>query len=489
MNSILLGYDIGVMSGAGIYIKKDLKLSNIQLEILMGILNVYSLLGSAAAGRTSDWIGRRYTIVTAAVIFFLGALFMGFAPNYAILMVGRFVAGIGVGYALVIAPVYTAEISPASSRGFLTSLPEVFINIGTLLGYISNFAFSKMSLNVGWRLMLGLGAIPAVLIGLGVLVMPESPRWLVMQGRIAEARRTLHLVSDSPDEANLRLDEIKKAVGISLDCNDDHITVAKNSNGKGVWRELFLHPTPAVQHMLLVTFGINFFQQACGLAAVVLYSPKVFEKAGITSDNHKLLATIFVGIVKTSLVFIGAIMLDRFGRRTVFLYSMAGMIVSHASLGTWLTVINQSKTKQTWAIVMAIISVLSFVATFSMGMGPAAWVYCSEIFPVALRAQGVSVGIGVNRVTGGLVSMTFLSLQQAITIGGAFYLFMGVGIVGWIFFYTLLPETRDNSLEEIERLFGRFFNWRLTVTELAKNEVEIGESTKTELTEEPNASS
>ncbi|ONI05858.1 hypothetical protein PRUPE_5G027100 [Prunus persica] len=125
MTSILLGYDIGVMSGASIYIQEDLKITDVEVEILIGILNLYSLIGSAAAGRTSDWIGRRYTIVFAGAIFFTGALLMGFATNFAFLMVGRFVAGIGVGYALMIAPVYNAEVSPASSRGALTSFPEV----------------------------------------------------------------------------------------------------------------------------------------------------------------------------------------------------------------------------------------------------------------------------------------------------------------------------------------------------------------------------
>ncbi|XP_047306519.1 polyol transporter 5-like [Impatiens glandulifera] len=458
------------MSGAGIFIKKDLNLSNIQLEVLMGILNVYSLVGSFAAGRTSDLIGRRYTIVTAAVIFFFGALLMGLAPNYALLMVGRFVAGVGVGYAMVIAPVYTTEISPASCRGFLTSLPEVFINIGILLGYLSDFAFSNFSLKLGWRIMLGVGAIPSVFIGLAALIMPESPRWLVMQGRLGEARQTLHRVSDSLDEANLRLAEIKKAAGISSDCNDDIVTVAKKSHGEGVWRELLQRPTPAVRHILLATLGVNFFQQASGIDAVVLYSPKIFEKAGITSDNQKLLATVLVGVVKTTFILVGTFTFDRVGRRPLFLYSMGGMVISLASLGTWLTVINHSKTKLTWEIAMAIVSVLTFVATFSIGMGPAAWVYCSEIFPLSLRAQGVSMGIGVNRVMSGVISMTFLSLQEAITIGGAFFLFMGVGIVGWIFFYTLLPETRDKSLEEIQSLFGTFFNWRLTSAEIVKNQ-------------------
>uniref|UniRef100_A0A2P2KV19 Uncharacterized protein MANES_15G165100 n=1 Tax=Rhizophora mucronata TaxID=61149 RepID=A0A2P2KV19_RHIMU len=130
MTSILLGYDIGVMSGASLFIKDDLKINDVQVEVLAGTLNIYSLVGSAAAGRTSDWIGRRYTIVVAGAIFFAGAILMGFATNYAFLMVARFVAGVGVGYALMIAPVYTAEVSPASIRGFLTSFPEVCIVFG-----------------------------------------------------------------------------------------------------------------------------------------------------------------------------------------------------------------------------------------------------------------------------------------------------------------------------------------------------------------------
>lgn len=128
---ICLHADTGVMSGASIYIKQDLKVSDVQVEFLIGTINIYSLVGSAVAGRTSDWIGRRYTIVVAGCVFFVGAILMGFATNYAFLMVGRFVAGIGVGYALMIAPVYTAEVAPASIRGFLTSFPEVFINFGT----------------------------------------------------------------------------------------------------------------------------------------------------------------------------------------------------------------------------------------------------------------------------------------------------------------------------------------------------------------------
>ena len=143
------------MSGAMIVIKDDLKINDTQVQILAGILNICALVGALCAGRTSDFIGRRYTIVVASMIFFLGSVLMGYAPTYAVLMVGRCTAGIGVGFALMIAPVYSAEISSASSRGFLSSLPELCISIGILIGYISNYFFAKLTLRLGWRIMLG----------------------------------------------------------------------------------------------------------------------------------------------------------------------------------------------------------------------------------------------------------------------------------------------------------------------------------------------
>ncbi|PSS26058.1 Polyol transporter like [Actinidia chinensis var. chinensis] len=476
MTSILLGYDIGVMSGAGLYIQEDLKISDVKLEVLMGILNVYSLIGSAAAGRTSDWIGRRYTIVLASAIFFVGALLMGFATNYAFLMVGRFVAGVGVGYALMIAPVYTAELSPASSRGFLTSFPEVFINAGILLGYVSNYAFSKLPLNLGWRLMLGIGGVPSVFLAVGVLAMPESPRWLVLQGRLGEPKKVLDRTSDSKEEALLRLADIKEAAGIPPECNDDVVAVPKRSHGEDVWRELLLHPTPTVRHILICGVGIHFFQQTSGIDAVVLYSPKIFGKAGITSQTHKLLATVAVGCVKTVFILVATFLLDRVGRRPLLLTSVGGMIVSLASLGIALTIIDHSDTKLIWAIALAIASVLAYVATFSIGMGPITWVYSAEIFPLRLRAQGTSIGVAVNRVMSGTISMTFLSFSNAITIGGAFFFFTGVAIAGFVFFYTLFPETQGKTLEEMQILFGTFFKWRSTMRELEKNKPVDGES-------------
>ncbi|TVU38211.1 hypothetical protein EJB05_11568 [Eragrostis curvula] len=458
MTSILLGYDIGVMSGASLYIKNDLKINDVQLEVLMGILNVYSLIGSFAAGRTSDWIGRRYTIVLAAVIFFAGAFLMGFAVNYGMLMFGRFVAGIGVGYALMIAPVYTAEVSPASARGFLTSFPEVFINFGILLGYVSNFAFAHLPENLNWRVMLGIGAAPSVVLALMVLGMPESPRWLVMKGRLAEAKVVLDKTSDTPEEAAERLADIKAAAGIPAELDGDVVEVPQNSGGEEesrVWRELILKPSPAMRRILLTGIGIHFFQQASGIDAVVLYSPRVFKAAGITGTNPLLGTTCAVGVTKTLFILVATFLLDKVGRRPLLLTSVAGMVVSLVLLGTGLTIVSHNPgTRIPGAVGLAIASTMAYVAFFSIGMGPITWVYSSEIFPLHVRALGCALGVATNRVTSGVVSMTFISLSNAISIGGGFFLYGGMAVLAFVFFFAYLPETRGRTLEGMGKLFG-----------------------------------
>ncbi|VAI08772.1 unnamed protein product [Triticum turgidum subsp. durum] len=455
------GADISVMSGAQLFMKEDLKITDTQIEILAGIISIYSLLGSLMAGLTSDWLGRRYTMVLAAAIFFTGALLMGLAPNYAFLMAGRFVAGIGVGYALMIAPVYTAEVAPTSSRGFLTTFPEVFNNFGILLGYVSNFAFARLPVHLSWRAMFLVGAVPPVFLGFAVLAMPESPRWLVMRGRIEDARRVLLRTSDSPEEAEERLLDIKKVVGIPADATDADDVVAivranETARGQGVWKELLINPSRPVRRMLVAGLGLMFIQQATGVDCVVMYSPRVFEKAGMKNRTNSLGASMAVGACKTFFIPIATLLLDRVGRRPLLLASGGGMAIFLFTLATSLLMLDRRPESEAKALgAVSIVAMLSFVASFASGLGPVAWVYCSEIYPLRLRAQAAAIGTGLNRLMGGATTMSFLSLSEAITIAGSFYLYACVAAAGWVFMYFFLPETMGQSLEDTGKLFGK----------------------------------
>jgi len=451
--------DTGVMSGAMIFIKDDIGISDTQQEVLAGILNLCALVGSLAAGRTSDYIGRRYTIFLASVLFMVGAVVMGYGPNYAILMLGRCVGGVGVGFALMIAPVYSAEISSASSRGFLTSLPELCIGIGILLGYVSNFFLGKLTLKLGWRLMLGVAALPSLALALVVLAMPESPRWLVMQGRLEGAKKVLLKVSNSREEAELRLREIKVAVGFDENCgSDENVKVPQKSQGEGVWKELLVRPTPEVRWMVIAAIGIHFFEHATGIEAVMLYSPRIFKKAGVRSKDKLLLATVGIGLTKIVFLVMALFLLDRVGRRRLLQISTGGMICGLTLLGFSLTMVDHSSEKLLWALSLSIVATYAYVAFFNIGLGPVTWVYSSEIFPLRLRAQGASIGVAVNRTMNAVVSMSFISVYKAITIGGSFFMFAAVSILAWFFFYFFLPETKGVPLEEMEMLFSKVFS-------------------------------
>ncbi|GJN11211.1 hypothetical protein PR202_ga29385 [Eleusine coracana subsp. coracana] len=410
---IIIGYDIGVMSGASLYIKQELKITDVKLEILMGIANPCSLVGSFAAGRTSDWIGRRNTILLTAVIFLVAGLLMGFAANYAMLMAGQFAAGVAGGCAMAIAPVYAVEISPASLRGFMASLPELAVNLGILLGYLSNYAFAGLPLRLGWRVMLGISAPPSVVLAFMVLGMPESPRWLVMKGRLAQARAVRNLAGETTRTSSAR-------------SRPQYIHNSRKNTSAHI-----LH------------------------RRVVLYNPRVFQSAGIT-DAHRLLGvTCAVGAAKMLFTLVAAFLIDRAGRRPLLLGTTGGMILPLVGLGVGLTVVDRHPgAKITWALALCIASNVALVSFFSAGLGPIAFVYATEILPLRVRALGSALGVASNRVAAGVVTMSFLSLSRAITIGGTFFLYAGITALAWVFFFTYLPETRGRTLEEMGKLFG-----------------------------------
>ncbi|KAF9590589.1 hypothetical protein IFM89_035907 [Coptis chinensis] len=442
LNMVLIGYDVGVMSGAILYIQEDLNLTEVQEEVLVGCLSIISLFGSLAGGKASDAIGRKWTMGFAAIVFQSGAAVMSFAPSFNVLLVGRLLAGIGIGFGVMIAPVYIAEISPAVSRGSLTSYPEIFVNVGILLGYVSNYAFSGLSVHINWRIMLGVGILPSVFIMLSLCVIPESPRWLVMQNRIEEARLVLMKTNENQGEIEERLADIQAAAG---DPN------GKNKyEEKAVWREL-LSPSPALRSMLVTGIGIQFFQQITGTDSCVYYSPKIFQEAGIEDKTKLLAATVAVGFSKTIFILFAIVLIDRAGRKPLLYVSTVGMTICTFGLVVNLSLL----AKEQVGIALAILFVCGNVGFFSVGMGPICWVVTSEIFPLKVRAQAAALGAVVNRLGSGLISMSFLSACRAFTMAGTFFIFAVLAALSIAFVHIFVPETKGKSLEQIELMFQK----------------------------------
>ncbi|XP_020115093.1 probable polyol transporter 4 [Ananas comosus] len=450
LNSVLLGYDVGVMSGCILFIQRDLHITEVQQEVLVGILSFISLLGSLAGGRTADALGRKWTIGLAAIVFQIGAAVMTFAPSFLVLMIGRLLAGIGIGFGVMIAPVYIAEISPAVARGSFTSFPEIFINLGILLGYVSNYAFSGLSEHINWRVMLAVGIVPSVFIAFALFAIPESPRWLVMQKRVEEAREVLLKISDNEEEVKLRLAEIEEAAGL---------TNAEKYDGKSVWKEI-LRPSPVLGRMLITGLGIQCFQQITGIDASVYYSPTIFRDAGIKSDSQLLAATVAVGFTKTVFILVAIVLIDRVGRKPLLYISTVGMTICLFGLSLSLTLLEHELVSRGVGIGIAVLAVCGNVAFFSVGIGPICWVVTSEIYPLKVRAQAAGLGAVGNRVSSGLVAMSFLSISHAISVAGTFFIFSVLSALSVIFVYMFVPETKGKSLEEIEMLFGNEREWQ-----------------------------
>lgn len=438
LNSCNLGYDIGVNTGAGPLLQSSLSLSNFQLEIFFGSLNLFAMIGALSSHYINDKFGRCKSFIVAAIIFIVGSVIQSTAINYEMLMVGRAFVGLGVGFGLAVDPIYISEISQASHRGYLVTWSEFAINLGIVFGFVSGLLFATVDENVAWRYMFALGVIlPCVVIYLASFVMPESPRWLVTNNREEEARTVLQSVYPEGYNVNMIVYEIKD------DIKKEEI--AEHRHGWGV----ILHPSPAYKRMLLVGVGTAIAQQAVGIDAILYFMVFILDQSGITSRVTQMWILVGLGLVKLCVIFVAGLLLDKTGRRPLMIISLLGMSVSFIIVS--LSFIGGTTAASETAVIVGLALYLAF---FSIGMGPATWTIASEVFPTTIRAKAMSLATFGNRATATIFSSSFLSVANAMGWSPFFIMMAVICLVILVWIYIYLPETKGRHLEEMTQYFA-----------------------------------
>jgi len=423
LGGLLFGYDTGVISGALIFIKRDFHLTTIAEEIVVSGVLLGATIGAIIGGRMADRFGRRNILLVTATIFGVGAVASAIAPSPAILIISRIVLGIAIGLSSTTVPVYLSEVSPPNARGWIVSLFQLAVTAGIVSAYLVDYGFADFG---GWRWMLGLAVVPALVFGIGMLFLPETPRWLIRSGRHEIARAVLIRIRESSD-VDLEITEIQA----SLAQQEQH----------GTWADLLhRHIRPA----LIVGLGLAVFQQITGINTVIYYAPKILQSAGIASASGAILATAGVGVVNFGMTIVAMLLVDRAGRRPLLLVGIAGMIVTLAMLALSFHIQSNSLA---W---IAVICLMGYVASFAISLGPIFWLLIAEIYPLKVRGLAEGSAATACWASNLIVALTFLTLLEKLGPSLTFALYAVFSVASWLFSYYLVPETKGRTLEEIE---------------------------------------
>ena len=423
LGGMLFGYDIGVISGAILFIKKDFSLSAGVEEVVVGSVLLGSLVGAAVGGILADSFGRRKLLMVTAFVFGLGAIAAALAPDSAWLIAARIVAGAAIGIASFVAPLYISEIAPVDIRGKLVSINQLALTGGIVVSYLIDYVFADTQ---AWRWMFAMALIPAAAFGFGLMFIPDSPRWLVSRGRAAQARVALTRIRPR-EEVEDELRRIQHSVG------------QQQAN----WSELL---SPMLRSAMIVGVGLAIAQQITGINTVIYYAPTIFRLAGLSSASVAILASVGVGAVNVVLTMAAMQLIDRVGRRPLLLVSLAGMALSLFVLGLAFA-LPQASGNLGW---IAVGSLMIYVGSFAIGLGPVFWLVLSEIYPLHIRGRAMSIGTAVNWSVNLIVALTFLTLTQVLGNAATFWLYGIVSVGAWLFAFFLVPETKGKTLEEIE---------------------------------------
>ena len=427
LGGMLFGYDTGVISGAILFINNDFALTPFLKGLVVASILIGAALGAAVAGPLSDRLGRRNLILIAAVTFTVGAIGAALSPSAGVLIFFRFVIGLAVGAAALTVPLYLSEVAPTEIRGAISSLNQLMITVGILVAYIVDAILASSG---AWRWMLGLAAIPAIVLLVGMYFMPETPRWLMSRNREDEARDVL-LRSRTEEETEEEIQDIKEV---------------EREEEEGGLKEL---AASWVRPALIVAIGLAAFQQFVGVNTIIYYAPTTFTKVGFT-PVQAIYGEAIIGVINVVMTLVAIWLIDRLGRKPLLLIGLVGMVLSLAVLGFSHFFLPQPSDLTDPEAIITFVCTATYIISFAATWGPVVWVMLPEVLPLRIRGTAMGAAVFANWVSNFIVSQTFPMLLSAWGPGITFLAYAGMGVLAFLFVYTLVTETKGRSLEQIE---------------------------------------
>ena len=444
---LLFGYDTGVINGAQSSMAAELALDDFAVGVVTSSLVFAAAFGALFGGSLADRIGRRRTIIALAVLFFAGSICVTVAPGFAVLVFGRVLLGLAVGGASTVVPVFLAELAPYEIRGSLAGRNEMMIVVGQLAAFVINAIIGNLLSDFGgvWRVMFAVCAIPAVFLFIGMLRMPESPRWLMRRGDSAAALAVLQRIRPL-DRAEAEVSQLQQLLG-TREPGELGGAQAGASQGQETLRGLRLIASNKwFVRILLVGIGVGVAQQLTGINSIMYYGTSVLEEAGF-SHSAALIGNIAPGIIAVIGAFIALYMMDRWDRRKTFITGFALTTISHVVIGVASLTVPEDAVIRPYLILALVVFFVGSMQTF---LNVVTWVYISEIFPLRFRGLGVGIAIFCHWIMNGVLALFFPSLIAATGLTTTFFLFAGVGALALLFMATCVPETRGRTLESME---------------------------------------
>jgi SP family xylose:H+ symportor-like MFS transporter len=421
LGGYLFGFDFAVITGGLPFLTEQFSLDASGEGATTASLAIGCVIGCFFAGNISDKYGRKPSLLIAGFIFAISSLFMGIAPNLYAFIGGRFFAGVGVGMASMLSPVYIAEVSPPKLRGRMVSLNQLTIVLGIVITHLVNYGLKDTGPEA-WRWMFGSGVIPSTIFLLGVLTLPESPRWLIKENKQGKARGVLIKIGGK-DFASQTLSSIEKSI---------------KGEAKIRYREVF---GKTVFPVVLIGIVLAIFQQWCGINVVFNYTAKIFESIG-ADRSEQLIQAVYIGLVNLIFTLVAMSLVDKLGRKPLMLFGAGGLAV------LYLIIAHILKNTAGGALSPFI---LAAIATYALSLAPVTWVLISEIFPNRIRGRATSIAVIALWLAYSVLVYTFPVIAEALGEHIAFLVYAIICVIGFLFILLRLPETKGKSLEEVEK--------------------------------------